>query len=137
MPWRQLNYNPAKPVPTKPAMRHFPAIAALLLAILPAATAAEPYEGRWAEKPEWCKSTGTDEAPITITRRSIETFASSCRVVSIGGKAPLWRMRTLCRDEGESEKEKRTPVTFSLRVDGNRLAMRDGTGVQNFVRCAR
>ena len=129
MPWRQLNYNPAEPVPTKPAMRYFPAIAALLLAILPAA------EGRWAEKPEWCKSTGTDESPITITRRSIETFASSCRVVSVSGKPPLWRIRTLCRDEGESEKEKRTPVTFSLRVDGDRLAIRDSTGVQNFVRC--
>ena len=118
-------------------MRHFPAIAALLVATLSTANAAEPYEGRWAEKPEWCKSTGTDEAPITITRRSIETFASSCRVVAIGGKAPQWRIRTLCRDEGQSEKEKRTSVTFSLRVDDDRLAMRDGAGVQNHVRCPR
>lgn len=122
-------------------MRYLPMIAALVVATLPAANAAEfdvgSYLGRWAEQPEWCSNTGTDEAPITITRRSIETFASSCRVVSVGGKAPLWRIRTLCRDEGQNRKEKRTPVTFSLRVDGDRLAMRDNIGVQNFVRCAR
>jgi hypothetical protein len=118
-------------------MHHFLATIALLLAVLPAAQAAEPYEGRWAEKAEWCSKTGTDEAPITITRRSIETFASSCRVVSIQGKHPLWRIRTLCRDEGQDEKEKRTPVTFSLRVDGDRLAMRDDSGLQNYTRCPR
>lgn len=121
-------------------MQHFlTAIAFLLPAnlLIESASAAEPYEGRWAENLEWCKNTGTDEAPITITRRSIETFASSCRVVSIGGKAPLWRIRTSCRDEGQSEKEKRTPNTFSLRVDGDRLALRDASGVQNFMRCPR
>jgi hypothetical protein len=123
-------------------MQHFlTAIAFLLAANLPIkdASAAEPYEGLWAEKLEWCKNTNhdTDEAPITITRRSIETFASSCRVITIQGKAPLWRIRTSCRGEGESEKEKRTPMTFSLRVDGNKLAMREGSGLQSYLRCPR
>ena len=118
-------------------MRHFLATIVLLLAALQPLRAAEPYEGRWAEKPEWCGKTGTDESPITISRHSVETFASSCRVVAIEGKRPLWRIRTLCRDEGQSEKEKRTPNTFSLRVDGNRLAMRDSAGLQNFTRCPR
>lgn len=123
-------------------MQHFlTALAFLLFPLLlsKSASAAEPYEGRWAEKLEWCKNTNhdTDDAPITITRRSIETFASDCRVISIQGKAPLWRIRTSCRGEGESEKEKRTPMTFSLRVDGDQLAMRDGTGAQNYLRCPR
>jgi len=123
-------------------MQHFLTAIALLLAanlLIETASATEPYEGRWAEKLEWCKNTNrdTDEAPITITRRSIETFASSCRVISIRGKAPLWQMQTSCRDEGESDKESRTPITFSLRVDGNQLPMRDSSGVQNYLRCAR
>lgn len=123
-------------------MQHFLTATAFLLPLLllsESAFAAERYEGQWAEKLEWCKNTNgdTDEAPITITRRSIETFASSCRVTSVRGKAPLWQMRTSCRDEGQSEKEKRTPVTFSLRVDGDRLAMRDSTGLQNYLRCPR
>ena len=55
----------------------------LLLAAAPAALAQEPYEGRWTEDIAWCRNTrasGTDELPITITQRSIETFASFCRV---------------------------------------------------------
>ena len=38
------------------------------------------------------------------------------------------------RDEGE---EKRTPNTFVLRVDGERLYLRDGAGIRNFARCPR
>jgi hypothetical protein len=116
-------------------MHHFLAVIVVFPATLSIAHAARPYEGRWAEKAEWCSKTGTDEAPITITRRTIETFASSCRVISIQGKRPLWRIRTLCRDEGQDEKEKRTPITFSLRIDGDRLAMRDDSSLQNYTRC--
>ena len=48
-----------------------------------------------------------------------------------------WRLRTSCRDEGQTEHEPRTPVTFVLRVDRNRLALRDDTGVRNLTRCPR
>ena len=48
-----------------------------LLATPSHALAAQLYEGRWTEDPAWCRNTrasGTDELPITVTRRSIETF---------------------------------------------------------------
>ena len=108
---------------------------ALLLAAPVAALAASPYEGRWAEDPAWCARTGTDEAPIVITRRAIEQFASHCTVQSVRRKGAAWWLQTLCRDEGDDSK--RTPNTFVLRVDGDALAMRDARGIRNFTRCPR
>jgi hypothetical protein len=112
----------------------------LALLITPAAALAAEYEGRWAENPAWCANTragGTDEMPLTITRRSIETFASSCRVVAVTRRGAAWWLRTRCRDEGQSEREPRVANTFVLRVDGNRLTLRDSAGIQNLTRCAR
>jgi hypothetical protein len=110
----------------------------LLLATTPYALAAG-YEGRWAEDPTWCRNTrasGTDELPITISRRLVETFASYCRVLSaVRTSRAAWRLRTSCRDEGQAEWEPRTPVTFVLRVSGNGLYLRDDTGVQTLTRC--
>jgi hypothetical protein len=48
-----------------------------------------------------------------------------------------WRLRTSCRDEGQTEHEPRTPVTFELRVDGNQLILRDDTGARTLTRCPR
>ena len=107
-----------------------------LLAGVSAALAAPPYEGRWSEDPAWCRNKGhTDEMPITITRRAVESFASSCRILSVARKGAVWRLRTSCRDEGESEAEPRTPNTFVLRLAGNRLVVRDASGVQTYTRC--
>ena len=118
-----------------------PVILTLLLLALSPAHSQPPYEGRWTEDPAWCRNTrasGTDELPITITRRLIETFASFCLVLSIARTTrTTWRMNTSCRDEGQTENEPRTPVTFELRVDGNTLSLRDDTGVQNLTRCPR
>jgi hypothetical protein len=109
-----------------------------LLAALAHALAAEPYEGRWTEDPAWCRNTsGTDELPITITRQSIEQFASSCRVLSIRRKGSVWRIRTSCRDEGQDASEPRTPVTYVLSLDGDRLTLRDSTGELKLTRCPR
>ena len=114
----------------------------LLLLLLPATTLhalGAGYEGRWAEDPAWCRNTrasGSDELPITISRRLVETFASYCRVLSaVRTSRAAWRLRTSCRDEGQAEWEPRTPVTFVLRVNGNSLSLRDDTGVQNLTRC--
>ena len=115
-------------------------LACLLLSSLSGAHAASPYEGRWTENPAWCRNTrasGTDELPITITRRSIETFASSCRVLSSARKGAAWVLRTSCRDEGQTGTEPRIPDTVTLRVNGNRLSLRDMNGAQNFTRCPR
>ena len=113
----------------------------MLLGAASPALAAEPYEGRWIEDPAWCRNTrksGTDELPITISRRLIETFASFCRVMSVVRTSrSTWRLRTGCRDEGQTENEPRTPVTFELRVDGNRLTLRDDTGARTLTRCPR
>jgi hypothetical protein len=113
---------------------------ALLLVTPTAALSANAYEGRWAEDPAWCgrtRASGGDEIPIVITRRAIEQFASVCAVQSVRRQGATWTLRTLCRDEGEDEKAKRTPNTFVLRVDGAQLSMRDNTGVRNFLRCPR
>jgi hypothetical protein len=117
-------------------------LTSILAAIaLSPAQAAEPYLGRWAEDPAWCanSASNTDDVPIAITARAIEFYATYCRVLSVtrqgGARRSSWRIRTSCRGEGESEKEPRTRMTFLLRVSGNRLEMRDGTGVQTFTRC--
>ena len=115
-------------------------LACLLLSSLSGAHAASPYEGRWTENPAWCRNTrasGTDELPITITRRSIETFASSCRVLSSARKGAAWVLRTSCRDEGQTGTEPRIPDTVTLRVNGNRLSLRDMNGAPNLTRCPR
>jgi hypothetical protein len=107
-----------------------------LLAAPAAARAAEPYEGRWTEEPAWCGNTrrNGDEIPIIITRHSIEQFASLCRVQSVRRRGAAWWLDTFCRDEGEDTKQ-RIPNRFELRVDGDKLSMRDGAGVRNFTRC--
>jgi hypothetical protein len=109
-----------------------------LLATLSGALAAPPYEGRWTENPAWCRNTsGTDELPITITRRSIDTFASSCRVLSVKRVAAEWRIRTSCRDEGQDATEPRVKNTFVLRLAGDRMTMRDMNGMVTLTRCPR
>jgi hypothetical protein len=110
-----------------------------LAALLPApasAIAAEPYEGRWTQDPVWCGNTrrNGDEIPITITRQSVEQFASFCRVQAVRRSGAAWRLDTLCRDEGEDANQ-RIPNRFELRVDGDKLVMRDIAGVRNFTRC--
>jgi hypothetical protein len=115
-------------------------LADLLVVCLHEARAASPYEGRWTENPAWCRntrSTGTDELPIVITQRSIETFASFCRVLSVTRKGSVWRLRTSCRDEGQTETEPRIPNTVTLRLNGNRLSLHDINGPQSFTRCPR
>ena len=110
----------------------------LLLTAPPPVLAQAPYEGRWTEDIAWCRNTrasGTDELPITITQRSIETFASFCRVLSAARVGAAWHLRTSCRDEGQTETEPRTAIIFVLRVDGDRLTLRDDVGEQNLTRC--
>jgi hypothetical protein len=112
----------------------------LLLASCPVAHAAPAYEGRWGDTPASCRNTrssNTDDLPIVITRRSIETFAASCRVLSVKRQGAVWQLRTSCRDEGQTETEPRTLNTVVLRVSGNRLSMRDMNGSQTLIRCPR
>src|SRR4051794_15893971 len=102
---------------------HLVALAVLLLAPV-GASAAEPYEGRWTQEPGWCGNTrrNGDEVPITITRQSVEQFASFCRVQAVRRSGATWRLDTLCRDEGEAANQ-RIPNRFELRVDGDKLVM--------------
>ncbi len=115
----------------------------LALAASPALAKSAPYVGHWTEDPAWCANTdrSSDDMPITITARAIETFASYCRVLSVkrekAKKNSTWRVRTSCRGEGEMENEPRTRVTYTLRLDGDKLTMREGTTVWNFVRCKK
>ncbi|MGN6461046.1 MAG: hypothetical protein ACTHLY_07535 [Pseudolabrys sp.] len=97
-------------------------------------------QGRWSEDPAWCANTaqdGTDEMPITITKDGIETFASSCRVLSATRQGDIWRLKTTCRDEGQSEGEPRTPVTFEMRITGQRMALRDRVDERLLTKCLK
>src|SRR5262245_46848453 len=117
-------------------LRRLPVAPMLAAFVAVPAHAAEPYLGRWAENPAWCAhKRGTAGLPNRITRRSIETFASSCRVLSVKRDGAVWRIRTICRDEGQADHEPRTRVTLVLRVDGDLLYLRDANGVQNLTRC--
>ena len=92
----------------------------LATTLSPALAQSAPYLGRWAEKPETCSNPtdgSNDDIPITFTRRSIETFASSCRILGIDQRGQDVRIRTRCRDEGQMETEPRTPITFTLRAE--------------------
>ncbi len=118
--------------------------AAVVLALAASPALAQPYLGRWTEDPARCANTdrSSDDMPVTITARAIETFASHCRVLSVkrekaNRNANIWRIRTSCRDEGEMAHEPRTRVTFTLRLNGDNLTMRSGTDVWNFVRCKK
>ena len=116
------------------------AAALIFLAAAAPAIAAEPYEGRWAEDPAWCgnsRAAGSDRMPMTITRKSVETFASRCVVMSVRRVGALWRLQTNCRDEGHDLTEPPVPNTFILRVDGDQLFLRDDRGIQNLIRCPR
>jgi hypothetical protein len=120
--------------------RRLPFVLALLLGSMAAGHAAPAYEGRWGDTLASCRNTragNTDDLPIVITRRLIETFAASCRVLSVKREGAGWRLRTSCRDEGQTETEPRTMNTVMLRVSGNRLSMRDMNGLQTLIRCPR
>jgi hypothetical protein len=121
----------------------YPLLGALLLvsACVSPALAAYPFEGYWAAEPRICVDTPdreTDNIPIHISRRSVETFASSCRIRSIRRSRGAWRLRTICRDEGQDGTEPRTAVTFILRMTGDRLMLRSGSEpAESLVRCPR
>lgn len=116
-----------------------PAALAVLLVALPGARATEPYVGRWSEDAAWCRTPKGDEAPITITAKSIDQFASSCRILSAARNGATWRIRTSCRDEGQTADEPRIPNTFTLRLDGDKLTMSDTASAStfNFARCPK
>lgn len=124
-------------LPVQGTMRKLLLIFATLPAVLSPALAA-PYEGRWAERAAWCRNrSGSDEMPITISRRAIASFASSCQVQSIKRRGAAWWLRTLCRDEGQDDSTPPTSNIVVLRVDGDKLAMRDSAGIRNLTRCHR
>ncbi len=96
--------------------------------------------GRWSEDMAWCTNTaqdGTDEMPITVTKSEIETFASSCRVLSATRHSNVWRLKTACRDEGQSEREPRTPVTFEMRINGQHMVLRDRVDQRSLAKCLK
>lgn len=122
---------------------HKGGLAAALFVVLTIQTQAQVpgiAHGRWSEDMAWCANTaqdGTDEMPITITKSEIETFASSCRVLSATRQGNIWRLKTACRDEGQSESEPRTPATFEMRITGQRMALRDRIDQRSLTKCLK
>jgi len=108
-------------------------IVSFSLSISSSATAAEPWEGKWAADPSWCGNTSetTDAVPVVYSRRRMEGYENSCRVTDIRRIRSETRLSLACEGEGMSY----TDVQW-LRVSGNRLRVRDKDGsTVTFFRC--
>lgn len=120
------------------AIRRHAMISLLWSTPLPA-LAAQPFEGRWSENPAWCSPghQGTiDEQPIVITAKRIDLYVSSCRVDRITKAGAGFRLRTMCREEGEERENPAHPSTFTLTLKGDRMRITDeGSTTWEVVRC--
>jgi hypothetical protein len=91
------------------------------------------YVGRWASKPEWCRSKpGTsDEIPITFTRRGMKGLENSCEFNRVSGGSGRWLISMTCHGEGMTEKH-----DVELLVDGNTMVYRERGGrAARLTRC--
>jgi hypothetical protein len=108
----------------------------LLLTAPLAAQAATPFAGRWADDFATCRNTRAKggEIPVMITRWSIETAQTFCRVLAAARTTDrTWRLRAHCGDDGT---EPRRRVTVTLRLERERLALQKESGVRLLVRCS-
>jgi hypothetical protein len=108
--------------------------AALALLLAGGATnAAEPWIGRWAADAAGCKSIGdlASKAPLTVTDRSLNWFAGTCRIgkmYKIGNDAHI---EAHCWPAG---KPGTTPI--SLKPRGDRMAVVwDNAPAEEMRRC--
>lgn len=115
-------------------------IAVLLAAMAAAAPAlAQPYlfEGRWAQRPQYCGNRWgpidvPDQVPITVSARRLRGPLIDCRFRSVTAvSATRWRIVATCSGEGERNRE-----TFDLSMAGGRLVWHWGSQPPSYVRCS-
>jgi len=69
---------------------------------------AAPYEGRWAQEPEWCANdadSGTEEIAIEISGKTIRYYEGTCEMASIediGVWDAAWKAHLVCTTEDET-----------------------------------
>ena len=92
------------------------AAASALALALAGAAAAEPWEGIWAAKPEWCGGEGEGSA-ITITAEAVEGLENRCDITNVSplGVGDSWRVDQFCTGEGMTD---RASEIFLLTSEG-------------------
>ena len=114
-------------------------LALTLLLTAPLNAQANTFSGRWAEDVTACGNTRANggDIPVMITRWSIETTTTFCRVLAAARTTGrTWRVNARCGEDGEAAGEPRRPVTVTLRIKGNRLSLQKDAGVRLLVRCS-
>jgi hypothetical protein len=98
-----------------------------------AASAAEPYIGRWIVDPEFCKEIGdtADTMPLIIRAKTMEWFVARCTYRGATRKGGQWIINARCSAEGE-----RGPIRILLRPKDDRLVVQwDGGKAELMQRC--
>jgi len=105
-----------------------------LLLLVPAAALAAPlpFEGRWTDDLKLCSVTEGDLAPFVLSRKSIDTPASSCEVRRLSQRGTRYSLDVQCAWEGEEEV---TRETVTLTVRGDRLTMTRSDTTWQLRRC--
>ena len=119
-------------------LARFAIVLATVVATGPALAQSQPYEGRWAERAQYCGNRwgpvdNPSQVPIVVGARRLQGALIDCRFNSVrAAGANRWRVSAVCSGEGERNRE-----TFDLSIANDRLTWHWGTQPPTYVRCAR
>jgi hypothetical protein len=107
------------------------ALAATLLASLPAHAADPAYVGTWASDLAQCKvPQERQEAPLVLSKDGYDQYETHCKFKSVEGADSEWKVKSDCTVEGSAE-----PYDFTLTVSGDTLTVTDDTGSRDLLLC--
>ncbi|MCG7393845.1 hypothetical protein MHY87_13110 [Microvirga sp. ACRRW] len=105
---------------------------------VPAAFAAEVWEGRWATGPDALENCGadtldTDNGIVDLTSKGYESYASVCTFKRLQRTQSGWQAAASCAEEGE-ESSYNTTAKISM-PNSDRLKLVVGQTEVELVRC--
>ncbi len=107
------------------------ALAAALLASVPARADDPAYVGTWASDLAQCKvPQERQEAPLVLSKDGYDQYETHCRFKSAEGTDGDWKIKSDCTVEGSAE-----PYDFTLTVSGDTLTVTDETGSRDLLLC--
>lgn len=108
------------------------ALAASMIASLPARAADPAYVGTWASDLAQCKvPQERQEAPLVLSKDSYDQYETHCKFTSVEGSGDSeWKIKSNCTIEGSAE-----PYDFTLTVSGDTLTVTDDTGARDLLIC--
>jgi hypothetical protein len=93
-------------------------MAACAMSAASAASAAEPFDGRWVADLSSCKGAGTAAGPLVVTSQSLTWPGAVCMVGSSYRVGDAWHIGARCFGEGVV-----SSVAIKLTVRGERLIL--------------